>query len=88
MSMDTVDDLHYAEDCLGAAAQRLAELGHPGLLDDYCRPTCRAEGGHHHEDDPEQDDFCGCLCHNREPVPTPDPVPLVEVLRDFGEDTP
>lgn len=59
MSMDTTDDLEYAESCLAVAAAALALIGKPGLMSDYCRPTCRGEGG------PCGDDTCGCPCHDR-----------------------
>lgn len=53
MSMDTVDDLEYAEGFLSDAD-----------LVGYCRPTCQAEGS----TDPDachSGDDCGCPCHDR-----------------------
>lgn len=50
MSMDSADDLEYAEGLLAEA----------GMLEFYCRPTCQGEG------EPCGEDTCGCPCHERE----------------------
>lgn len=59
MSMDSVDDLEHAEDLIGEAIARGC------LTDDYCRPTCQANGPRAdcESEDPET---CGCLCHNKD----------------------
>ena len=80
MSMDSVDDLHSAEDLIGRLAAVLRRVHDDPLerglgddvaaaladADDYCRLTCQGEG------EPCGDDRCGCLCHNREPEPEPE----------------
>lgn len=74
MSMDTVDDLHAAEDALGTmtmtmqallrgdvdARANAVEAVRDAIL--YCRPTCGKEGKPHTVDDGEDID-CGCPCH-------------------------
>jgi hypothetical protein len=74
MSIDTVDDLHGAEDLVGSLAFEVARLRlgreptrEEGLavISDYCRPSCgfRTDGVCADGDD------CGCLC-DHETVPT------------------
>lgn len=82
MAMDSADDLEYAEGVAKSLAAELRRLrGKPGInvqahiltmADDYCRPTCQAEGS----DDPDdcldggdyEDDACNgtcaCPCHS------------------------
>lgn len=71
MSMDTIDDLHFAEDEVGRLATEVARLK-LGLADGdlvpdaavaaelsgYCRPTCR----HRDEGECASGDDCACLC--------------------------
>lgn len=76
MSMDTVDDLHYAEDLAGSLTVALRGLLAPGAdpaarnralgalaqFDTYCRPT-RAW---RYEGECREGDTCGCLCGHGE----------------------
>lgn len=76
MSVDIVDDLHYAEDRIGqleAAIRRHigpADRHTPALYselralidEDYCRPSCEAGKEYDDEHDPD----CGCPCHEAE----------------------
>jgi len=55
MSMDTVDDLEYAEGFVPADV----------LATSYCRPTCRAEGSTDPDEECMSGDTCGCPCHDR-----------------------
>lgn len=69
MSMDTADDLEYAEDHIAELAARLALI--PGAVDpwaDYCRPTCGEadEPGACTAEQYEDGTLtCGCPCHER-----------------------
>lgn len=67
MSCDTVDDLHAAEDAVGAFHQALVEIlagldphTFAHLVEPYCRPSCGfLDGGECESEDP---DTCGCPC--------------------------
>lgn len=74
MSMDTVDDLDYAEGVLVDAGAMPA---------DYCRPTCGVLDG----DDCLTGDTCGCPCHDREPEPTTDADTLDMLAAWFIDNT-
>lgn len=88
MSADDVDDLHNAEDLIVRLANALRDRGGAGgplsAADDYCRPTCGAEGGPH--EDPELDEFCGCLCHQR-PQPQDPPCPCSVCVSEVAPQT-
>lgn len=72
--MDSVDDLHHAEDVIdGLAAvirlaisegstDRLANSTALALAESYCRPTCRAD---EEGECVTGEDTCGCPCHER-----------------------
>lgn len=77
MSMDTADDLEYAENLIGslaaelrAARERLndvlpyiiASSTALAVADTYCRPTCRWRD----EGKCADSDTCGCLCRHGE----------------------
>lgn len=63
MSIDTIDDLHAAEDFIGQLQTELAKW-RPVVADipEWCRPSCED----HDLDDPEEIRDCGCPCHDRE----------------------
>lgn len=65
MSMDSADDLEYAEGVVQQMVGTDVLTERQALLDGYCRPSCQAEGPRDAcmSDDPST---CGCLCHSGE----------------------
>lgn len=67
MSCDTVDDLQYAEDKIGALRQALIEIlagADPRTFAHLTSPYCRADCGfiEYGECESEDPDTCGCPC--------------------------
>jgi hypothetical protein len=66
--MDSVDDLEAAEDLIAELYVLAGETVAPRVIarlvdgwETYCRPTCDTHGAPHDDDD----DTCGCPCHDR-----------------------
>lgn len=86
MSMDTVDDLHYAEDTAGTLAHHLRAVLDAGLDPDKLGPAwaqaetalggfdeyCRPTCGARDGDECLEGDTCGCLCGHADEDTTED----------------